>query len=121
MNFSTVKGYIFIVLSSLVLVTAVLITILQGGLRANFSVFGTPADGAITTVVTTEDGKNTVTHTGGVNTGMLMLFSAVGGIIVYLCMHLLFAGIGSAKRGREEFRRRAGTRLADLVKDARGG
>jgi len=116
MNYNTVKGYVYIVLSSLVLVMAVLITILQGGLRANFSVFGTPADGTITTVVNTVDGKNTVTNTGGVNTGMLMLFSAVGGIIVYLCMHLLFSGIGAARRGRDEALRRLGTKLSELGK-----
>ena len=97
MNFNTVKGYVFIILSSLVLVTAVFLTILQGGLKAEFSIFGRPEDRSI-------------------NTGLLMLFSAVGGIIVYLCMHLLFSGIGSARRGREEALRRSGTRLSDLGK-----
>jgi uncharacterized integral membrane protein len=97
MNFNTVKGYILIVLSSLVMVLAVLITILQGGLRAEFSVFGWPEDRSI-------------------NTGLLMLFSAVGGIIVYLCMNLLFSGIGSVRKGKEEALRRIATKLSDLGK-----
>jgi len=106
MNYNTVKGYVFIILSSLVLVTAVLITILQGGLRANFSVFGRPEDGII----------NAGVGNSGVNTGLLMLFSGVGGIIAYLCMHLLFSGIGCARRGRDEALRRLGTKLSELGK-----
>ena len=117
MNFNTVKGYVFIVVSSLVLVTAVLITILQGGLRANFSVFGAPADGTVTTVVNTvKENDHTVTNTGGVNTGLLMLFSGVGGIVVYLCMQLLFSGIGSVRKGREEAFRNVAKKLSDLGK-----
>jgi len=97
MNYNTIKGYICIVLSSLVLVMAVFITILQGALRSEFSLFGWPAD------------RN-------ISTGLLMLFSGVGGIIVYLCMHLLFSGIGSARKGREESARKTGTKLSDLGK-----
>ena len=96
MNFNTIKGYVFIIFSSLVLVTAIFLTILQGGLTSKFSVFGKPSE--------------------DVNTGLLMLFSAVGGIIVYLCLHLLFSGIGAARRGREEALRRSGTKLSDLGK-----
>jgi len=100
MNFSTIKGYIFVIFSSGMMLMGAFITILQGGLLSDFTVFGKPAQ--------------------KVNTGVLMLFSAVGGIIIYLCMHLLFAGITSARKGREEARRRVGTRLADLGKDDRG-
>ena len=104
MNYNTVKGYIFVILSSLILVTAVFTTILQGGLKANFSFFGWPEGGVMVGVE------------GGVNTGLLMLFSGVGGIISYLCMHMLFSGIGSARKGREESARRTGTKLSDLNK-----
>ena len=103
MNYNTVKGYVFIGLSSLVLVIAVLITILQGGLQAGFSIFGYPAAEPGATV-------------GTVRTGLLMLFSGVGGIIVYLCLHLLFSGIGAARKGREESARKTGTKLSDLNK-----
>jgi len=104
MNYKTVKGYVFIVFSSLVLVMAVLVTILQGGLRANFRIFGWPEDGIITAAV----------GDSGVTTGLLMLFSGIGGIIVYLCMTLLFSGIGAVRKGREEAR--IATKLSDLGK-----
>ena len=106
MNFNTVKGYVFIVFSSLVMVMAVRITILQGGLRANFRIFGWPEDGIIRADV----------GDSGVVTGLLMLFSAVGGIVVYLCMNLLFSGIGAVKKGKEEALRRIATKLSDLSK-----
>ena len=100
MNFNTIKGYIFVVFSSALMLVGAFITILQGGLHSEFTVFGKlPPE--------------------RVNTGVLMLFSAVGGIVIYLCMNLLFAGIAAVRKGREEARRRVGTRLADLGKDDR--
>ena len=106
MNYNTVKGYICVAFSSLVLVTAVFVTIMQGGLRSNFRLFGWPEDGII----------DVARGDSGVTTGLLMLFSGVGGIIVYLCMNLLFSGIGSVRKGREEIGRRIATKLSNLPK-----
>jgi uncharacterized membrane protein len=82
MNFKIVQGYVLAGLSALVLLAAVLLMILNGGVYGKFSLFGRqPVD---------------------VNVGLLLLFSAIGGIVLMYTVRLLIFGIRSLAMGRRE-------------------
>ena len=71
-----IKGYVLVVPIGIVLLATVVLVVLQWGNAASFSLYGrnlTPH---------TEGGKTV----GGVNTALLMVLSAVGGlVVVWLC------------------------------------
>ncbi len=81
MNFNTVKGYVLVILSGLVLLAAVLLVVLQWGNMAAFSVYG----------------RNTQ-----INTALLIVFSLIGGPILFFLIWVLYCGVRDLLRGRRE-------------------
>lgn len=93
MNVQSVKGYVLVILSGLVILAAALLVILQWGNPAEFSLYGKNYS-----ISKQEDGG----ATGGVNTALLMLCSAAGGLLLFWTAKVMIRGIGALRRGRKE-------------------
>lgn len=79
MTFTTFKGYVLVILSGLLILAGALIIALQWNSVSQFSQFRPP--------VVIIDGK----MQGGINTAVLMLLSAAGGVVfVLLCKVFLY-------------------------------
>lgn len=83
MSFRTFKGYVLVVFSGALLLIAALLVILQWGKRAQFSLFGYPYD-----IILVEDRLQ-----GGINTALMMIFSAIGGVVIVLLCRVFFSGL----------------------------
>ncbi|HAU38006.1 MAG TPA: hypothetical protein DCX07_09865 [Phycisphaerales bacterium] len=109
MSFKTLFGYVLVVVCGLLILAAALLVVLQWQLRADFNLFGKP----LSIRVVQESGK----LVGGVNTGLLMLLSAAGGIVMVWVVKLLVRGLKDIRKGgqlareveREVHRLAAGT------------
>ena len=107
MTLRTLKGYVMVILSGLLLSAAALLVILQWGRVSGFSLFGYPYE------ILVMDGK----VKGGVNTALLMIISAVCGILAVLLVKMLVAGsLILRKRHRQEEQKQVAERLAKLEK-----
>ena len=91
MNFKTVRAYIIAVVCGLILLAAVLLVILQWGNPAEFSLYGKNYS-----LRFQKDGS----ASGGVNTGLLIIISAAGGILLFYVCKLLVWGIRTIVRSR---------------------
>lgn len=87
------KAYVAIVTSGLVLLAAAILVILQWGNKTVFSLFG----------------KNYGTNTdaqAGLNTALVILCSAVGGLVIWHLARALIWGVRALHRVRKEERKR---------------
>ena len=84
MNTDSIKGYILVVLSGLVLFAAILLLVLLWGNDSNFSLYG----------------KSLV-----VNTAVLVIGSAVGGVILAIMIKILIIGIRALRKGQKNIQR----------------
>jgi len=89
MKLSLLKGYVQAIVSGLIILAAVLLVALQWDQVAGFSLFGKRYD----IVVVNDDVR------GGVNTALLMLFSAIGGVVLYFLVKVLFHGALTLRKG----------------------
>jgi len=102
MNVSSVKGYVFVVFSGLLILAAAVLVLLQWGNRSTFSLYGknygqNPAGGE------------------GVSTALLMLLSAAGGLVTAGLLWMLFRGGRAIRRGhRQEAQEQISRRLKNL-------
>lgn len=94
MNGKILQGYIIVIVSALAILAAALLLIVQGATKAEFSVYF----------------KEAVS----INVGVLMLLSAVGGIILVQVIKLLFFGMTMLHRGRQEYMRKLGQRPIEV-------
>ncbi len=86
MNTKLIKGCTLTVISGLVIVAAVVLVAMQWGNSANFSLYG----------------KNfSIKDNGGVNTAILMLCSAGGGVAILIMFWILLKGISAILKGRK--------------------
>ncbi|MFP3938598.1 MAG: hypothetical protein ACLFVW_09695 [Phycisphaerae bacterium] len=93
MSYKTVQSYTLVVLTGILLLAAIILVVLQWGNHAEFSFYGKNYS-----IRTIEGGK----VDGGVNTALLMLFSAAGGIVLWWCVKLLFRSVRAVRRSRRE-------------------
>lgn len=101
MSVKRIKGIVLVVISGAVILAAGLLIVLQWGNQAEFSLYGKNYS-----IRFQEDGK---TATGGVNTGMLMLCSAAGGLLMFWMAKLLLRGVGALRKARKEAETREAT------------
>lgn len=94
MNYGQVKGYVLIVFGGLVIAAGGVLLVLQWDNKAVFSLYGK------------NYGQN-LPEAGGINTGLLMLLSAVGGLVLAAVVWLLILGIRSVRKGRRAEMERA--------------
>ena len=87
-----VKGYVLVVFSGLVILAAVVEVVLQWAHVSQFSLYGYPYD------IIVVDGK----MQGGTNTALLMIGSAVGGVVILAMCIIMFKGIWALRRGFRE-------------------
>jgi len=80
MKYEIVKGYLQVTLSGLVLLAAVVLVVLQWGNASAFSFFG---------------------QNRSVNTAMLMVCCAVGGLLAVWMCRLLYRGVVTLYRNRQ--------------------
>ena len=80
MKYNRLKGYTLVIVSSVILLAVLVFLILQWGSTAKFSLFG-PEKQA--------------------NTGLLILTSAVGGIVILYVCKMMTCGIALLRRTRE--------------------
>lgn len=107
MNFRMIKGYILVVLSGLLLLTGVLLVVLQWGRVCGFSLFGYPYE------IVLVDGK----VQGGVNTLLLMVSSAVGGVLFLFLCRVFVSGVRSLRKARRrQVQEQTAKRLSKLEK-----
>ena len=81
MKFSTFKGYVLVIVSGLVVLAALLLVVLQWGNTSVFSLYG----------------KNVEA-----NTGLLVILSAVGGVVVMFMTKALFHGALILRKARRK-------------------
>lgn len=93
MSYKTVQGYFMVVLTGTVLLAAGILIVLQWGNHAEFSLYGKNYS-----IRTIEGGQ----VDGGVNTALLIIVSAVGGLLMWWCIKILFRGAGGIRRSRKE-------------------
>ncbi len=102
MNAKSLKGYVMVVFSGLVVLAAVLLIVLQWGNTSAFSAYGK------------NYGDNAP---GGINTALLMLGSAAGGIVLAVMLWMLYRGIRELRAGwKKDDARRTRKRIGDLEK-----
>jgi hypothetical protein len=101
MSVKRVKGTVLVVVSGAVILAAGLLIVLQWGNPAEFSLYGKNYS-----IRVQEDGK---TATEGVNTGLLMLCSAAGGVLLLWMTKVLLRGIGALRKAGKEAETREAT------------
>ena len=89
MQFNSLKGYFLAIPSGLVLLAAALLVVLQWGNAAEFSLYGKNFSVHLT------DGGKVI---GGVNTTLLMIFSAAGGVVMVLVGKMMVRGLMALRR-----------------------
>ncbi len=109
MNLRTLKGYFLAIASGLVLLAGVLLVVLQWGRVSAFSLYGYPYE------ILLLEGK----IRGGVNTALLMVASAVGGVLVVLLVRVFVSGVRSLRKGRREQAEQQTTRRLSKLEKAR--
>ena len=72
MKFRTIKGYVLVIAGGFVILSAAILFILQWGKVADFSAYGPHV---------------------GVNTSLLMIFSAIGGLLLVPLIRAFFKGM----------------------------
>lgn len=113
MSVKRVKGTVLVVISGAVILAAGLLVILQWGNPAEFSLYGKNYS-----IRFQEDGK---TAAGGVNTGLLMVFSAAGGVLVFWMAKVLIGGIGALRKASKEAETREATAALKTVRAEKAG
>jgi len=78
MKLTLLKGYVQVIVSGVVILAAVLLVALQWGNVSSFSLYG---------------------QNRQVNTFYLMLFSAIGGVVLYFLVKVLFHGVFTLRKG----------------------
>ncbi len=98
MNLELIKGYVLVIVSGLVLLAAGLLIILQWGNFTDVTMYGPVVK---------------------VNTGLLMIASAVGGIAIGFLVRAMVYGLLAMHKGRRvSDLKRAQSRIAELDKRA---
>ena len=110
MNIRMAKGYVLTVFSGLLLLAAALLLILQAQNRAEFSLYGKNIS-----IRYQEDGG----PVGGVNTAVLMLSSAVGGVGALLLGWVLVRGIRLLRRGWKQSEAAQASKRIEALEKAR--
>ena len=105
MAFKRFRGYVLVVTAGVVLAALAVLVALQWRQRAEFNLFGQPY------VIRVFDGSRL---SGGVNTALLMLLSAAGGLVTAGMLWLLVRGLRILRAVRRE-------RLAQASAPAAGG
>ena len=100
MSYRIVQGYILVVVTGVVLLAAAVLIVLQWGNAASFSLYG----------------KNL----SGVNTALLMLCSAAGGIALWWCVRWMFRGVRQIVRGRRDSRARDVSKRVEKLEQTGG-
>jgi len=103
MNVRILKGYVMTIVSGFFLLAGILLTILQFRNYAEFSLYGKNIS-----IRLKQDGS----ITGGVNTALLMILSAVGGLVGLILTRVMISGLRSLRKGRTEEQIEAVKRLA---------
>ena len=80
-NGSSLGGWLLTIVGGLVLLAALIFLLMQGAERASFNVFGG-------------------VKYEGINTNVVMLFAALGGVILLYALRILIAGIRKLLRRR---------------------
>ncbi len=93
MNANLLKGYVFVLVSGVLILAGVVLVILQWGNAANFSLYGKNIPNA--------------------NTGLIMLCSAVGGIMLLILAKMMLGGALALRRGRIEADKEKAARRAE--------
>ena len=93
MNWNLFKGYFMVLVSGVVIIAAALMLIVQGSTTCDVSIY---FDRQITSRV-----------------NLLMLLSAVGGIVLMFFLRVMMAGFSALKKGRLE--RLGNRKLSELV------
>ena len=107
MNLRTLKGYFLVIASGLVLLAGGLLVVLQWGHVSAFSLYGYPYE------ILVLEGR----IRGGVNTALLMVASAVGGVLVVLLVRMFISGMRSLRKGkRKQAEQQTARRLSTLEK-----
>ena len=86
------KAYVSVTVGGLVLAAAALLVILQWANVAEFSVYGYNLS------VNWESGPR---PTGGINTALLILCSAVGGVALWWLIRVVWSGFWAIRRARQ--------------------
>lgn len=111
MSVKRVKGTVLVVVSGAVILAAGVLIVLQWGNPAEFSLYGKNYS-----IRFQEDGK---TATEGVNTGLLMLCSAAGGVLVFWMTKVLLGGIGALRKASKESETREAAEALKTVRAQR--
>ncbi|MGC9455324.1 MAG: hypothetical protein ACP5HU_10735 [Phycisphaerae bacterium] len=111
MSYRTVQGYILIVVTGALLLAAGILIVLQWGNHAEFSFYGKNYS-----IRTIEGGQ----VDGGVNTAVLILLSAAGGILMWWCVKLLFRSARGVRRSRRDDAGRAVQKRVEKLEKAGG-
>lgn len=111
MSVKRVKGTVLVVISGAVILAAGVLVILQWGNPAEFSLYGKNYS-----IRFQEDGK---TATGGVNTGLLMVCSAAGGLLMFWMAKVLLGGIVALRKARKDTEAREATKALNTVRAQR--
>ncbi len=90
MKGNIIKAYFFTVFGGIVLFAAVLLVVMQWGNHVEFNLYGTKF------AVYEEAGK----VTGGIDTALLMLLSAAGGIVLLKLFRWMIRGVMTIARAR---------------------
>jgi len=98
MKLSTLKGYVFVVATGLVGLAAAVLVVLQWGNKADFTAYGPHVE---------------------VNTALLMLLSAAGGLVGLFVAKAFIIGVRSIGRGRRQQARQQAEKRLDALEKAR--
>ena len=101
MRFETVKGYLMVLFSGAIILAASLLIILNWTSRADLHVFAWHYSIRII-----EGG----TFVGGFNTALLMILSAVGGVVALVLARTFIRGAAALRKGRKAAGRADGAR-----------
>lgn len=87
MNWKILKGYILVFISGLAIFAGVVLMIMNGGVQqaAQLNLYG---------------------RLQPLNVGLLIAFSALGGIVMLVLLRILLSGIHSLRQGRDQARLR---------------
>ena len=94
MSVKRVKGTVLVVISGAVILAAGLLVVLNLPHPAQLNLYGP--------VYTVDIDPDTKQRVGAVNTGLLMLCSAAGGVLVFWMAKVLLRGIGALRKARKE-------------------
>ncbi len=108
MSYKTAQGYVLVVLTGAILLAATVLIVLQWDNSSEFNLFGRS--------YTVHLVENDIV--GGVNTALLILGSAAGGVILWWCLKVLFRSVRVISRGRREAKSREVSKRVEKLEKA---